>query len=114
MALWGNIDWIISHGNDSVAIERPTTVTDDLGGRTKTFAAVSEDVAAWVQPASTGTITQYAERDIEITHAVFFSEDPGVLLGDRIVQESRYLLVAGIKNAAEVGLLWRIDCRETQ
>ena len=114
MALWGNIPWMISVGGHSVDIERATTATDDFGGTTMTFAVESASVAAWVQPASSFTIQQYGERDIEISHNVFFSDDPEVELGDRIKHAGRYLLVVGSKDAGELDKLWRIDCEETQ
>ena len=114
MALWGNIPWIISHAGHSVDIERPSYVTDDIGGRTKTFAAISSGLAAWVQPARGHDIEQYGARDIKITHSVYFSADPEVQLGDRIVHDSRYLSVRGIKDAGELDKLWRIDCEESQ
>ena len=114
MALWGNIPWMISIGGHSVDIERPAIAVDDLGGRTMTFAVESASVAAWVQPASSLTIQQYGARDIEISHNVFFSDDPEVELGDRIKHAGRYLLVVGIKDAGELDKLWRIDCQETQ
>ena len=114
MALWGNIPWMISVGGHSVNIERPAIATDEYGGTDMTFGVVNISVAAWVQPASSLTIQQYGARDIEISHNVFFSSDPGVELKDRIAHAGRYLLVVGIKDAGELDKLWRIDCRETQ
>lgn len=114
MTIFSGIPAIIGVASQTVNIERATTAEDDLGGRTEHWIVFKSDLAAWVQPASTRTIEQYAARDIEITHRAYFSSDPSVELGDRIVFDSRYFLVMGIRNFGEVGKLWRIDCRETR
>lgn len=114
MTLFGGIAAMIAVGGHSVDVERPSmTVADDVGGRTHTWASVSDSVACWVQPASSSTLEQYGARDIVISHNVYFSSDPGVELEDRLLFGTRHLLVLGKKDAGELDKLWRIDCEET-
>jgi hypothetical protein len=114
MVLWGNIPAIIATAGQSVDLERPGYVTDDMGGRVATFATVTAAIPAWVQPMAAATIEQYAARDIVVTHAVYFSSDPGAQLGDRFKFGVRYLLVQGLRDFGEVGKCWRVDCEESK
>ena len=114
MALWGNIPAIIATAGQSIDLERPARATDDLGGVTMTFATVTAAIPTWVQPASANTIEQYGSRDIVVTHCVYFSSDPAVLLGDRFKFGTRYLLIRGWRDFGEVGKCWRVDCEESK
>ena len=114
MTIFAGIPTIIAVAGHTVTLERATTGVNDIGGRDRIWNTVTAGIAAWVQPASPGVITQYDERDVTVTQSVFFSTDPGAVLGDRLLFGARYLLVEGTKNAAEVDKLWRVDCRETE
>lgn len=112
-ALFPGIPWIIAHAGHTVNIEREVTSANTIGGTDRTWAVITTDLAAWVQPAKPPTIEEYQQRNIEITHAAYFSTDPGVRVGDRLVFDGRHLLVHGVRNTAEVGRLWRAACKET-
>ena len=113
MSLFGGIPGIIAQSGHTVDIEREVPSADSIGGTDRTWATITSDLAAWVQPAKPPTIERYAQRNIVITHAVYFYSDPSIRIGDRLVFGTRHLLVEGVRNTAEVGELWRADCRET-
>ena len=114
MTVFAGIPNIIAVAGHTVTLERCTTGVNSIGGRDRVWNTVTAGIAAWVQPAKPGVIAQYSERDVEVTQSVFFSTDPGAELGDRFLFGTRYLLVKGPKNAAEVDKLWRVDCGETE
>jgi len=114
MSLFGGIPAIIAVAGQTITLQRVTVaVSDDIGGLTRTWDTETADIACWVQPASSMTIQQYGARDIVITHAVYFSSDPGAQLRDRFLFGTRHLLVAGIENTGEVSKLFVVYCEET-
>ncbi len=70
----------------TVDIQRPTyqRKPGDVG-ELQTNPVVSSGLSAWVQNRSRTEITEFQARDQAITDYVFFHEDPGLQIGDRIV-----------------------------
>ena len=113
MSPFPGIPGIIAQSGHTVNIEREVPSADSIGGTERTWVTITSDLPAWVQPAKPPTIERYAQRNIEITHAAYFWSDPNIRVGDRLLFDGRHLLVYGVRNTAEVGKLWRADCKET-
>ncbi len=69
------------------------------------------DRACWRQPATSSEIKEYQQRDVVVTHKIYFTSDPGV--------DGSYVLVVGgdtmsVRSAAHpdasvgLGVLWRV------
>ena len=115
----GNIPALVAKFGASVDVERSTPTEDDLGGRDRVWITQSSGVSVSVQPApftsvSAQMVEEYAQRNITITHRVYFATAPGVQMGDRLLFGTRYLLVEGVSNRAESSELWYVDCREVE
>lgn len=113
MVTAGDISGLVARAGHTVDVERASVTEDEAGGRVRSWAAVSSDIEAWVQPASARTVEAYGRFSMKVTHSVYFAGDPGVKLDDRLKFRGRYLAVQGIENACEVNRLWRVDCMET-
>ena len=106
-----SIAGLIANKGTSIVLQRPTETTGTLGQRTRTFAAVGT-YTGWIQPIRYETMTPDMRREINITHNIFFAEDPGAQEGDRFLYDSRYFFVRNIKDAATLNRLWRYECEE--
>ncbi len=103
---------LIGQSGHTLDAERATTAEDDLGGRTRTWSAFSTGVSAWVQPASARTVASYAALRMTVTHTVFLADDLSLATGDRLKFGERYLVVRGVRNVGEAGVLWQADAEE--
>lgn len=99
----------------TVTLERPAVNQDAAGGATRAFAPVSgsTDLAAAVQPLAARDVALFAGRNIQVSHAVYLSQDIGFQRGDRLrVSDGRLFTVAGDLDYAGAGRLFRLVCRE--
>lgn len=69
-------------------IKRPRHVQGQLGGDTPDLADHETGVGCWIQPAKASTINEYRRRDQNVSHSVYFSEEPDLLPGDWILPEA--------------------------
>ena len=58
---------------------------DEYIGNTSTPVSIATGVQAWVQNASMSEVDEFQKLDQRVTHKVFYSADPGIRPGDRIV-----------------------------
>ena len=72
-------------------------------------------LTAWVQAASAALVESYKRRDIEVSHVIYISQDPGLHEGDRVrwVQKNLTLAIMGIVNAGGLDRLWELAARTT-
>ena len=67
----------------------------------------------WVQPAGAALIADYSRREIEVTHIIYFSADPGAKEGDRLlwVQKSMTLALVSVRNVGGLDRFWEAVAR---
>lgn len=84
----------------TVTLERQT-VTKDLGGAAgRTWATVTADIACDIQPANSSIQLNYSQRQLEVSHVIYFANDVGALATDRFVSGSRVFKIVGYSKAA--------------
>lgn len=87
----------------TITLERMTSVKDTSGGAGRSaWATVSgmADVPADIQPASAGMQLNYSQRQLEVSHTIFLSQDIGAVGTDRITSGSRIFKIQGYRKAA--------------
>lgn len=107
-----NVGAFIARAGHAVSTQSPATTKTVTGGRSRPFSTVSTGLACWVQPANSHTRLMYKERQISVTHCVYFGADPGVRTEWRLVFNGRPLSVVGVRQPGELGQFWRVDCEE--
>lgn len=101
--------------NHAVVTQSPVYVTTSSGGRKITgYTDVLTIQPCWVQPANSRLRLQYQERQIVVTHRVYFDSDPVVDAEWRLKFGARLMKVIGAANTAELGRLWTVDCEEVK
>lgn len=84
------------------------------GSATYTYPTLTKQIRSRIQPATSSQRTIALQRDDEITHIMYFPDDPEVDDGDRIVFEGRnFDVTSKATNTDEQGRLWRIEALET-
>ena len=58
--------------------KRRIRTKDTFAGSKDSFTTLFSGRACWRQPASDSEITEYQKRSINVTHAVYFTADPGL------------------------------------
>lgn len=99
----------------TATLERPAVSQDAAGGATRGWAAVAGAAAvpAAVQPLAARDVALFAGRNLEVTHAVYLTADPGFERGDRLaVSDGRLFAVAGVLDQAGAGRVFCLVCRE--
>jgi len=92
--------------------------SDGMVGSIDSFDdVVFVNMPCWQQAASDRTVAWWSQRGVDITHSVFFSDDPGV-------DENCVLIINGwqldVKSFAEpddsvgLGVLWRVMTQRTK
>lgn len=78
---------LVAMCRSQITLKRPTHSKDASGGDVKTFAAVSgySGVACDIQPASGRVRDQYMQKQLNVTHTVYFPVDTPVRAGDQLV-----------------------------
>jgi len=101
--------------NLAVAKRRQRT-KDSLGGPIDSFTeVVFQDRSCWRQPASDREINQWQHRDVDITHKVYFGEDPEVDENCILIIDGVTMLVKSVSTpdaSIGLGLLWRVMVEE--
>lgn len=83
-----------------------------IPGDKPTYALLSASVPCFVQPASSKNAFSYYQRNIEVSHMVYFCANPSVGVEDYLLYGSRKLWVIGVRNAVELDRVWEIACNE--
>lgn len=99
---------LLSMCRSLVTLKRKTAAKDSTGGYAPTFAAVDgyTSVACDIQPASGRIREQYMERQLNVTHTVFFPVDTPARAGDQLIyadpvlSTNRVLQVQGMRPVA--------------
>ncbi len=95
-----------------VDIQRPAATLDKIGAGSVEWQTIFEGVRAWVQPVAAQIQVTGRQRQMIVTHWVYFCEDPMLETGDRILFDGRELAVTGVEDIAGVGRLWKAECME--
>ena len=101
-----------------------TRTRGTLGGGKDSFSQVFTGRACWEQQAGAREISEFAKRDIEVTHKVYFAADPGLL-----VPEEHILIVTNTVSgqtttlevstepspdaSAGMGVVWKVMAKRT-
>ena len=92
--------------------KRRRRTSDGMGGFTDTYpTTIFTDKACWRQRASDQEVNWYQARSENVTHRVFFNEDPGVDV-DCVLEDGTYrydvLSEASPDDSAGLGILYRV------
>jgi hypothetical protein len=68
--------------------KKRTRTRDSMLGSKDSYTTVFTNRACWRQPASDSEKTRYQQRDITVSHKVYFAEDP-------VINESHVLYIEG-------------------
>lgn len=83
----------------SLSLSRAATTKDAVGGTLRTWAVVTTGIPASVQPASSYTMTLYAEQRITVSHMIYsYADLSGVLPNDRFNDGTYNYVVRGVKH----------------
>ncbi len=74
---------------------------------------VASNVICSVQPANARTQVVYLQRQMRITHTLYFDQDWGALPRDRWVVGDKYYIVVGWYESLLIKDTWTCDCEET-
>ena len=103
---------------DAVAtIYRPSSVTRDAAsGVVQIWTVLQAALICSEQQARGSTKWLYSQKNVEVSTTIYFVEDPGATVNDRIASTSDYTgvtklyLVQGNSKSDTHGLLWFVDC----
>ncbi len=93
-------------------IQIPQKMQSRIGGSHKAGWLPKKNLQGWMQPASAQVVIEYGQRQQQVTHVVYFGEDPELQEGDRIVIGSHTVSFVGVTDVAGVGQLWRAVGKE--
>ena len=81
----------------SATLQRQAVTKDASGGMVHSYANVSGsvDLPCDIQPASGRVRDQYMQRNLAVTHTMYFPDDVTVLPGDRLTASGRTFLFQG-------------------
>lgn len=82
-----------------------------LAGGKDSFTTTFTDRACWRQPLSDSEILEFNKRDIEVSHKIFFTSDPGLDERDVIVIGSDVMEVRAVSHqdaSVGLGIVWRL------
>ena len=104
---------LIRRSGHVVDIEARSTTRTAAGGRVPGYTASAQEVACWIQPANSELREAYAQRQVVLTHVVYFGEKPNIAEGSRLKWGDKYLIaVSGAEDQAGVGKVWRVLAQE--
>ena len=93
--------------------QRATITRGSMSQQVQTWATVATPTG-WVQPATAATVARYGARNMLVTHTAYFSADPGLQLGDRLVVGGVTYKVDGLRDQAGMARLWAADLEEVR
>lgn len=103
----------------TITHNRPAHTQGTYGGDRTTDTAQATDVECWIQNATEAEITEFAKRDIRVTHKMYMAPDDasGILPGDQFVVTAGPSFVGQTLNyrshsdkTAGLGLAARVMC----
>ncbi len=96
--------------------KRRKMTKDTMGGVKESFpTTVFSDRACWRQPASDREVSLWKKQSQEVTHKVYFAEDPVVDEGCILVIDDVNMDVVSVSDpdaSAGLGKCWRVFCRK--
>lgn len=97
----------------TVALQRKTTARDATGGGVATWATVSGsgELACLVQGRTGKAPRMLGQKQVLVTHVIYFSADPEWVRGDRFLwsEGSLVLQVHGVEDMGGQGRVWRAE-----
>lgn len=108
-----SISGMIAANGVTITLQRATVTQGGMGQQAQTWADVSTPTG-WIQPAAADTIARYGARNMVVTHTAYFSADPAIQLGDRLVVGSTTYKVDGLRDQAGMERLWSADLEEVR
>jgi len=103
---------ILSNFPHLATAKRRTRTIDSLAGSKDSFpTTLFTDRACWVQPMTANEVLEHQRREIECTHKVYFTSDPGLSNTDELVVGGVSWLVKSVSDpdaSAGLGVVWRV------
>jgi hypothetical protein len=107
---------------ESVAtVKRPTIGRDSRRGVTQDpFRVLISGLPCNSNQSSASTKEIYGQRNVTVTHTVYFAQDPGAEVNDLLVVTNQRtgvvsnLLVRGQSDSDTRGRLWVVDCEQVR
>ena len=98
-----------------VSVERPQFVENEIQERVVAgWTIVSSELEAWIQPASAAVQLLYAQRELTVSHKIYFAEDPAIVEGDRLLYGDRRFSIVGKRQPGGFGAFWVVMAWEEQ
>lgn len=92
----------------TVTIQRRTNQQDELGGDVEIWVDVATDVEAWVQVASASDIKEFEKQGMQITHAVYFNEDPEINETNQIIYNGKTFQFGAVQeDSVGFDIVWK-------
>lgn len=85
-----------------ISIEAPTDTADGMGGQTRTWASVAENVPAAIWPTSANETIQAAQQTMTVTHRIRIRWRSGILSSYRVKFGERYFAIVSLITPNEV------------
>jgi hypothetical protein len=97
-----------------VTIQRKTSTIDAAAGESVSWTSDLTPLPASVQPISAREAMLYAQRNVRVSHHIFFDQDPQVTLRDRIQDNASGKLyrIVNLFDMAGRGVAWRVEVLE--
>jgi hypothetical protein len=96
----------------TVNVNRPAVTKDASGGQVFTQNIIASSVPCCVQPVSGKMALYYAQRNLEVSHEVYFGSDPTLEMGDILIFNGRNLRVNDYRSLIEMNLVWVVGAQE--
>jgi hypothetical protein len=93
-----------------VSIYVETTTKSPLGGKPVTMKLLNSNIQCRVEkirPDISAII--YAKFDTTMTYRVYFTQDYGLSVKNRLVYNNNYYQVIAVNNVSNLGRLWQVD-----
>ena len=103
---------LIAISGQEITLEQPADTLDAVGSRINVWTQVGNLIPAWIQDASSDLVESYMRRELHVTHSIYLLTNPGITDGWRIVFGTKIFKVVAIRNAAGLGVLYRVDATE--
>lgn len=84
----------------TITVQQPTVSVDETGGVVRGYAG-GTTLTCRVVPLATSQQVKFARDGLRLTHAIYFTTDPGLTRKSKLVFQGRSLEVEGIKEPDE-------------